>query len=113
MTTDYDSGILNLLGMMQPITLDEMSSIRLMNRIDTKFVCSKRQLTEMLHLVRRDNRSGDKKRRRNKRRQNLRKTDFQTGKHKKSAAEGEQNPDRISGHHLEDHRCRRHRACPD
>ena len=52
MTTDYDSGILNLLGMMQPITLDEMSSIRLMNRIDTKFVCSKRQLTEMLRLVR-------------------------------------------------------------
>lgn len=52
MTTDYDSDILNLLGAMQPITLDEMSSIRLMNRIDTKFVCSKRQLTEMLRLVR-------------------------------------------------------------
>ncbi|MDO4993492.1 MAG: polyphosphate polymerase domain-containing protein [Bacteroidales bacterium] len=52
MTPDYDHSILTLLGAMQPITLDEMSSIRLMNRIDTKFVCSKRQLTEMLRLVR-------------------------------------------------------------
>ena len=52
MTPDYDKRILTLLGAMKPITLDEMSSIRLMNRIDTKFVASKRQLVEMLRLVR-------------------------------------------------------------
>lgn len=49
--TDYDQDIHALLQTMQPITLDEMSSIRLMNRIDTKFVCSKRQLVAMLHRV--------------------------------------------------------------
>lgn len=48
---DYDQKILSLLRVMQPITLDQMSSIKLMNRIDTKFVASKRQLTEMLRLV--------------------------------------------------------------
>lgn len=36
---------------MPPITLDQMSAIKLMNRIDTKFVASKRQLEELLRLV--------------------------------------------------------------
>lgn len=49
--TYYDTQIQQSLGLMQPITLDEMSSIRLMNRIDTKFVCNKRQLTELLGRV--------------------------------------------------------------
>jgi len=37
---------------MDTITLDQMSAIRLMNRIDTKFVASKRQLEELLRRVR-------------------------------------------------------------
>lgn len=37
---------------MTPITLEQMADIRLMNRIDTKFVASKRQLVEMLQMVR-------------------------------------------------------------
>ncbi len=49
--TDYDSRIHSLLGEMSPITLGEMSGIKLMNRIDTKFVASKRQLVEMLRLT--------------------------------------------------------------
>ena len=36
---------------MQPITLDQMSSIKLMNRIDTKFVTSRRLLLELLRRV--------------------------------------------------------------
>jgi hypothetical protein len=48
---DYDKNIQSLLAAMKPITLDEMSSIKLMNRIDTKFVCSKRQLVAMLQLA--------------------------------------------------------------
>ncbi len=36
---------------MNPITLDEMSGIRLMNRLDTKYVASKKQLISLLHLV--------------------------------------------------------------
>ncbi|MCQ7926437.1 polyphosphate polymerase domain-containing protein, partial [Salmonella enterica] len=34
-----------------PISLDEMASVRLMNRTDTKFVISLRQLAEMLHFA--------------------------------------------------------------
>ena len=49
--TSYDTQIRQWLCLMQPITLDEMSSIRLMNRIDTKFVCTKRQLTDLLQCV--------------------------------------------------------------
>lgn len=46
-----DQHIHALLNKMHPITLEEMSSIKLMNRIDTKFVASKRQLVDMLKLV--------------------------------------------------------------
>ena len=48
---NYDSNISELLSAMDPISLSEMSGIKLMNRIDTKFVASKRQLIDMLHLV--------------------------------------------------------------
>lgn len=48
----YEGPIAALLQAMPPIGLDEMSSIKLMNRIDTKFVCSQRQLVEMLGRVR-------------------------------------------------------------
>ncbi len=48
---DHNREISALLDNMHPITLDEMSSIRLMNRIDTKFVASQRQLVELLHMV--------------------------------------------------------------
>ncbi len=43
--------IITLLEVMQPITLDQMSSIKLMNRIDTKFVTSRRLLLELLRRV--------------------------------------------------------------
>ena len=46
-----DQQILSLLNLMPPITLDEMSGIRLMNRLDTKYVASKYQLVELLRLV--------------------------------------------------------------
>lgn len=36
---------------MKPITLDEMKSVRLMNRIDTKYVLTETQLREILKLV--------------------------------------------------------------
>lgn len=49
---DKNSEILELLDVMEPITLDQMSSIKLMNRIDTKFVTSRRMLIELLRLVR-------------------------------------------------------------
>ena len=39
---NYDDHISELLAVMDPISLDEMSGIKLMNRIDTKFVASKR-----------------------------------------------------------------------
>lgn len=43
--------ILDLLNVMEPISLDQMSSIKLMNRIDTKFVTSRRLLVELLRRV--------------------------------------------------------------
>ena len=43
--------ILDLLQKMPPITLDEMSGIRLMNRTDTKFLANKAQLLQMLTLA--------------------------------------------------------------
>lgn len=46
-----DSQIQTLLSEMRPITLEQMSEIRLMNRLDTKYVCSKQQLAELLTLV--------------------------------------------------------------
>lgn len=51
MATDYSGDINSLLAQLTPITLAEMSCIKLMNRIDTKFVASKRQLVAMLELV--------------------------------------------------------------
>lgn len=36
---------------MSPITLEQMSDIRLMNRLDTKYVASKEQLVQLLGLV--------------------------------------------------------------
>ena len=38
----------------QPVTLDEMSGIRLMNRIDTKFVTTREQMVRLLVLARGD-----------------------------------------------------------
>lgn len=49
---DTDKEIERLLGDMPPITLEQMADIRLMNRLDTKYVASKEQLVQLLHLVR-------------------------------------------------------------
>lgn len=48
---DIDGQIEELLGYLQPITLEEMSSIRLMNRTDTKFVTDKEHLARLLQLA--------------------------------------------------------------
>ena len=48
---DVDREIDVLLGAMTPITLEQMSGIRLMNRLDTKYVASKEQLLRLLELV--------------------------------------------------------------
>lgn len=45
---DYDAQIAAALDAMQPISLEEMSAVQLMNRIDTKFVTTKRQVAELL-----------------------------------------------------------------
>ena len=49
---DVDREIEGVLGNMTPITLEQMSGIRLMNRLDTKYVASKEQLVRLLELVR-------------------------------------------------------------
>lgn len=49
-----DEQILTLLQQMQPITLDQMSGIRLMNRTDTKFLANKAQLLQVLTLAKDD-----------------------------------------------------------
>ena len=41
-----------LIGTYSPITLEEMSGIRLMNRIDTKFVTTRSRLMQLLELAR-------------------------------------------------------------
>jgi len=51
MSLDKDKQIQSLLETFHPITLDQMSNIKLMNRIDTKYVTTKRQLIELLQLV--------------------------------------------------------------
>ena len=43
-----DERINELLEKLEPITLEQMSSIRLMNRTDTKFVTSKEKLAQLL-----------------------------------------------------------------
>jgi len=46
-----DKTIQSLLDTLPPITLEQMESIKLMNRLDTKYVATKRQLIELLQLV--------------------------------------------------------------
>ena len=46
-----DEKILALLKVLAPITLAEMSSIKLMNRLDTKYVTTKAKLCQLLELV--------------------------------------------------------------
>lgn len=45
---NIDEQINTLVGQLEPITLEQMSAIRLMNRTDTKFVTSKEQLAHLL-----------------------------------------------------------------
>lgn len=51
---DIDHDIKSLLYTMPPITLEQMAGIRLMNRLDTKYVASKAQLVQLLQLVQND-----------------------------------------------------------
>ena len=44
--------IIDIVQGMKPISLDEMKDVRLMNRIDTKYVVTERQLLEILKRVR-------------------------------------------------------------
>ena len=46
-----DATIQYWLGHLQPISLDEMSGIKLMNRTDTKFVTNKAKLAQLLELT--------------------------------------------------------------
>lgn len=48
---EIDATIHELLDRLTPITLEQMSEIRLMNRTDTKFVTSKEKLVELLRLA--------------------------------------------------------------
>ena len=48
---DINTQIIELLDDLEPITLEQMSEIRLMNRTDTKFVTSKEKLVELLRLA--------------------------------------------------------------
>lgn len=48
---DIDARIDDLLEHLDPITLEQMSSIKLMNRTDTKFVTSKENLARLLELA--------------------------------------------------------------
>ena len=43
--------ILDIVSSMKPISLAEMKEVRLMNRIDTKYVVTADQLTQILHGV--------------------------------------------------------------
>ena len=47
---DKDQKIQSLLHALPPITLEQMESIKLMNRLDTKYVATKRQLIQLLQL---------------------------------------------------------------
>ena len=46
-----DTNIQSWLAQLDPISLDEMGSIKLMNRTDTKFVTNKRKLARLLELA--------------------------------------------------------------
>ena len=48
---NIDHRITDLLEKLEPITLEQMSSIRLMNRTDTKFVTNKQNLVRLLELA--------------------------------------------------------------
>lgn len=48
---NFDQNIQQWLVQLQPISLDEMSGIKLMNRTDTKFVTNKGKLVELLELA--------------------------------------------------------------
>ena len=48
---EIDARIYELLQHLEPITLEQMSSIRLMNRTDTKFVTSKEKLVQLLEMA--------------------------------------------------------------
>lgn len=48
---ENNTRILALLHKLNPITLEEMSGIRLMNRTDTKFVTNKAKLEQLLQMV--------------------------------------------------------------
>lgn len=48
---DINAHINELLEHLEPITLEQMSSIKLMNRTDTKFVTSKEKLVQLLELA--------------------------------------------------------------
>ena len=43
--------ILGIVQGMKPITLDEMSGVKLMNRIDTKYVVTETQLHDILARI--------------------------------------------------------------
>lgn len=47
-----DKRIHELVNQLKPITLEEMSGIKLMNRTDTKFVTNKQKLAQMLEMAR-------------------------------------------------------------
>ena len=47
-----NSGILDIVAAMRPITLEEMKEVRLMNRVDTKFLVTSAQLKAILQGVR-------------------------------------------------------------
>ena len=48
---DFSQNIQHWLGLLAPISLDEMSGIKLMNRTDTKFVTNKCHLASLLELA--------------------------------------------------------------
>lgn len=48
---DFNAQIEDILCHLEPITLEEMSGIKLMNRTDTKFVTSKAKLVELLRMA--------------------------------------------------------------
>lgn len=48
---EKDKKIQQLLETLPPITLEQMESIKLMNRLDTKYVATKRQLIDLLQMV--------------------------------------------------------------
>ena len=48
---ETEERILELLSRLKPITLEQMSGIRLMNRTDTKFVTSKENLVRLLAMA--------------------------------------------------------------